>query len=100
MKRNCAHHLVAELMILRPKLVVFHGVDAEWSIPQAIKPDKLNPVEEVPDHSSRPVLYEWQALRAHLLFLKHPSRGHLNRQWDRVVVPALNYLRARNLIPV
>lgn len=94
---NCAHHLVAELKILRPQLVVFHGAKAKWAVSAAIKPDTLSPVDGI---TNRQVLYEWPALGTYLLFLSHPSRGWLDRQWDMVVVPSLQYLRTKGYIPV
>lgn len=98
---NCAHHLINELRLLRPRLVVFHGVRARWAL---IRPEvksyglNMNPVGGINDRYGS-VLYEWQALGAHILFLYHPSRRWLDKQWDAVVVPALDYLRVRNLIP-
>jgi hypothetical protein len=94
MMANCVGHLVDELTRLRPKLVVFHGARAGWAVGQAI--DSLKPIENVTDP---PVLYEWPTSGAHLLFLRHPSFGHLKAQWDTVVLKALDYLRGRSLIP-
>jgi hypothetical protein len=93
---KCAHHLVAELKILRPEVVVFHGAPIKTPVTKAIK--ELEPIK-VAGIGPDPVLYRWPAVGAHLLYLHHPARGHLDRQWDTVVVPALNYLRAENLIP-
>jgi uracil-DNA glycosylase len=100
MMTKCAHHLVNELKLLKPSLVVFHGVDARDHIrPEfAARDMDLKAVSTVEDRWG-PVLYEAHGLGARVLFLYHPSRGYLNRQWKSVVVPALNYLRHRNLIP-
>jgi uracil-DNA glycosylase len=100
MMTKCAHHLVNELKLLKPSLVVFHGVDARDHIrPEfAARDMDLKAVSTVEDRWG-PVLYEAHGLGARVLFLYHPSRGYLNRQWKSVVVPALNYLRHLNLIP-
>jgi hypothetical protein len=100
MMENCAYHLIDEIKIFRPGLVVFHGVEARSIIIPKIKERDLHviPVEGITD-AHGPVLYKWPILGAHLLFLYHPTYGWLDAQWDRVVVPALNYLRFRNLIP-
>jgi hypothetical protein len=101
MKVNCAHHLMNELKLLKPGLVVFHGVDARWIMRPEFSASglDLNAVRGVSDRYDS-VLYESLTLGAHVLFLYHPSRGHLDKQWDTVVVPALDYLRGRNLIPI
>jgi hypothetical protein len=113
---NCANHLIAELRMLRPHLAVFHGAKARWFVLPAVRPESPNPVEDVSDRhgpvlyewpslrapvSDRhgPVLYEWPSLRAHLLFLHHPARSQLDRQWDTVVAKAIAYLRAKGAIP-
>jgi hypothetical protein len=97
---NCADHLVDELKLLKPGLVVFHGVNARWIIrPKfAARGLDLNAVSDVKDRHDC-VLYESRALAAHVLFLYQPAFGHLEGQWDSVVVPALKLLRSRNCIP-
>ena len=92
---NCAHHLVEELEILRPDLVIFHGAGIKWPVTNALKE-----LEQIEVAGIGPVLYRWPAVGAHLLFLHHPAHNWLAKQWEPVVVPALDYLRARNLIPV
>jgi hypothetical protein len=82
MKTNCAQHLLHELKLLQPDLIIFHFADAPKIILPAIE------AREIPTVS---MLYEW--MDAHILFVKHPSYGWLDSQWDSVVVPALDYLR-------
>jgi hypothetical protein len=96
MWKKCAHHLVAELKILRPEVVIFHGAPIKKPVTNAIK--ELEPIE-VAGIGPDPVLYRWPAVEAHLLFLHHPAHNCLAKQWDPVVVPALNYLRERKRIP-
>lgn len=100
MKVNCAHHLTDELKLLRPKLVVFHGVEARQVMIHELKECSLDAREDGSISDKRgSVLYYSKTLAARILFLYHPSRGWLNRQWETVVVPALKDLRLRNLIP-
>jgi len=104
MKANCAHHLASELKLLKPHLVVFHGAAARWvALPElqkcGLEIEPVEAVEPVTDQTGHPVLYECATLDAHMLFFNHPSRGWLDRQWDGVVVPALDHLRRRKLIP-
>jgi hypothetical protein len=99
---NCAHHLVAELRLLRPELVIFLGADARWAVPNAIQPEVLDAIEGIEDRNGQPALYNWPALNMHLLFLCHPSsrpRTLFDREWDKTGLAALDYLRARGLIP-
>ena len=100
MKVNCAHHLANELKRLKPNLVVFHEASARGFIPSAFKACSvdLEAIEDVRDRVG-PVLHKSDSLGAHVLFLRHPSRGWLDRQWGTVVVPALNYLRRKGLVP-
>ncbi|WP_424140426.1 uracil-DNA glycosylase family protein [Roseomonas chloroacetimidivorans] len=101
MWRNCAHHLAHELQLLRPHLVVFHGSWAPEAVLGALTAEGAGaaPVEGAPRAGARDVLYRSPALGTHLLFLYHPSYGHLDRQWDPVVEPCLAFLRERELIP-
>jgi hypothetical protein len=100
MMKNCTHHLIDEVKLLKPKLVVFHGVNARWIIPDEFKARGFDLVAlgDVKDEHG-PVIYETPALGAHILFLKHSAYGNLAKQWEAVVVPALNCLRHRDLIP-
>jgi uracil-DNA glycosylase len=97
---NCAHHLINELKLLKPGFVVFHGIKARG----IIRPEfaacglDLNAIGGVSDRHG-PVLYESRALGAPVLFLYHPSRGWLDREWQSVVVPSLDYLRSQKRIP-
>jgi hypothetical protein len=101
MRVNCAHHLIAELKILQPQLIIFHGAESKWPTIHAIEEsrDILNAIEDMKDGKGHHVIYEWLTLHAYILFLHHPTRGGLKRQWDTVVVPALSYLRAQGCIP-
>lgn len=100
MKLNCAHHLLNEFKVLRPDLVIFHGVDARWIIRPEFKDCNLdlNPIGNINDNYG-PVLYDSQALSSRVLFLNHPSHGWLERQWASVVDPALIYMRLMHFIP-
>jgi uracil-DNA glycosylase len=94
---NCARHLVAELKLLRPHVIVFHGAKARDPFCAAVS--DLRTIR--PDIQDRrgPVLYQWQAADTYLLFLHHPSRNRLNMQWKPIVVPALDHLRRSGHIP-
>lgn len=83
---NCTHHLIHELLILRPQLIVFHGAKSRWPVTTKLQSRGivLKSIESITDRHG-PVLYDWPTLGAHLLFLHHPSRGGLDRQWDAVV---------------
>lgn len=100
MKENCAHHLADELKRLKPNLVVFHGVGARWAVSREFEACGIDMkgVDGIPDQYG-PVLYKSKNPDAYILFLNHPSRGWLDRQWDAVVVPALRHLRDQDLIP-
>jgi hypothetical protein len=101
MKQNCAHHLLDEIRIVKPDLIVFQGVDARF----VVRPEfaacglDLKAVGGICDRHG-PVIYESKALGTRLLFLYHSAYGHLDRQWKSVVVPALDYLRDQNVIPL
>jgi hypothetical protein len=99
MKVNCVRHLVAELRILLPKMIIFHGIQSRW----IVRPEfervgvDLVAIEECAD-AYGPVLYRSTELGAHILFLYHPSRGWLDRQWPQVKT-WIGYLRGHTLIP-
>lgn len=97
MRHNCAGHLVAELKILQPSFIVFHGVKARGAFLPALGTG-ATAVSDICDRHG-PVIYRSAELDAHLLFLDHPSRGWLERQWGAVVEPALRWLRERDVIP-
>jgi Uracil DNA glycosylase superfamily len=104
MLNRCARHLVSELEILRPDLLVFHGRPARWAFPWALQTEKcgtLAPLPESPTHDDFPVIQELTATgyKCPVLFLPHPSRGGLDRQWESVVEPALKLLRSKGAIP-
>lgn len=107
MYRNCSRHLIHEFDVLKPDVVVFHGAPARWAFPLAAQDEgrKISPVLPGPfdtvDESEFPVLQRLSggAFDCLLLFLAHPSRGHLARQWNKVVEPALTFLRAQGSIP-
>lgn len=101
MWRNCAHHLVGELQLLRPNLVVFHGSWAPQPVLEALTAAgaAAEPVEGAPRAGAADVLYQSTSLGTHILFLHHPSYGHLDRQWDPIVEPCIAFLRERGLVP-
>lgn len=100
MKANCSHHLAAELKQLCPNLVVLHGIGARWAIIPEFKKlgIDMKPIGGIKDAYDT-VIYKSDFLDSHFLFLYHPSRGWLGRQWETVVVPALEYLRSERVIP-
>lgn len=100
MQVNCAHHLINELKLLNPHLVVFHGANARGVILPTLTTVGMYPTP-INSRSDRhgPVLYDVKSIGSRFLFLNHPTRGWLNRQWNTVVVPNLKYLRGQKLIP-
>jgi hypothetical protein len=101
MKKNCLNHLIVEIQVTRPSLIVFQGVDARYFVlPKLRELDaNLAEVSDIRDEHGQPVLYNSRQFNTHLLFLKHPSYNHLTSQWLPVVVPALQYLRGNGHIP-
>ena len=80
MNTNCANHLVRELLIMRPHLVVFHGAKARQHVATAFT--KLGVAVESMVGSAAacgPVLHTVSQMGGNLLFLHHPSHGHLDR---------------------
>lgn len=105
MKANCANHLVNELRILKPHLVIFHGVAAEWAFPQSVRREgteliPLSRADSTVPASCANKLFNWAERDCYVLFLHHPSRGCLGRQWQPIVLPCLEYLRQRKIIPI
>ena len=100
MKTNCTHHLAAELKLLKPNVVVFQGVGARGVVIPILETCgvQTEAIEDVQDNYG-PVLYRSTPSGTHFLFLYHPSHGWLDRQWDKVVEPALRYLRNEQVIP-
>jgi hypothetical protein len=100
MKCNCSNHLIDEIAMLEPHLAVFHGVGSKHPFLTTLAKRKINatPLPNVTANYGE-VIYEIPSLKIFVLFLAFPSRGHLARQWDGVVIPAVTYLRERGLIP-
>lgn len=104
MLNRCSRHLVSELEVLRPDLLVFHGGSARWALPWALQTEKagtLTPFPESPMDDDFPVIHELsgKGYKSLVLFLAHPSRRHLAKQWKSIVVPSLKLLRSRRYIP-
>ncbi len=100
MKVNCVHHLISEIRLLEPKLVVFHEAPARYFVLPALKSCSLDydPIGDIRDaHGS--VLYKSRALSTHLLFLYHSSRNNLAKQWEPIVVPVIRYMRENGIVP-
>jgi hypothetical protein len=92
---------MSEIRLLKPKLIVFHESHARFFVLPELKSCGLD-VTAVGDISDRhgPVLYKLPALGAHLLFLYHTSRGLLAKQWEQIVVPAVQYMRENGIVPI
>jgi hypothetical protein len=101
MYQHCSSHLVSELEVLRPHLLAFHGGPARWIFKQAVKDagERLTSCDG-PEDKYGPVIHELTGkLQSFVLFLAHPTRGWLDRQWKPVVEKALGWLRGRGVIP-
>jgi hypothetical protein len=96
MMTNCVGLLLEELEILKPTLLVFHGVGARKPFESVVTSNGWTNTEV---HKN---LHEIVSahLRTHVLYLPHPARGHLARQWTTVVEPALSLLRRMGRVPV
>ncbi len=104
MFKNCPLHLLSEIEVLKPDLLVFHGVNAEWAFPNAIEKRGYGhlAIEGSPKHGAFQIVHEVTApgigWRCFVLYLMHPSHGGLNRQWPDVE-RALELLRSNRAIP-
>jgi hypothetical protein len=101
MMRNCAHHLMGEIRLLQPNLVVFHGKPSRRmeTLREFNAYDvEANAVGEVSDKYGS-VLYKLPALRAHVLFLNHGAHNWLDRQWLDIVEPVVGFMRSNDIIP-
>jgi len=100
---NCSRHLVHELDVLTPSLVVFHGSGAQGLFCDAVENEggkRPTPVEGSPTSWGREILFRVlrDDFKYYVLFLYHPSRGWLAKQWSEVEL-ALKWLRAKGAIP-
>ena len=104
MKGKCAEHLVSELSILKPNVLVFHAADARWSFPAAVEKNKwqLSSDKEAPKYRggfSALQLLKADDFECHVLFLNFPGHGNLRKQWSSVVEPTIKTLRSQGVIP-
>jgi hypothetical protein len=107
MFRNCSQHLFSELEVLKPDLLVFHGKAAQDEFTKLLKSQfEHRALHDSPkDEGGAPMIYEVIGPSGEreyfVLYLKHPSHGWLNRQWDyyNVVEPSLAILRSMRAIP-
>lgn len=100
MRDNCSHHLIAELRILKPDIVVFHGAKARPIVLSSLMNNGVKTTPLVHNHEGNAVLSHVPELKLHMVFLHHPSRYHMDRTWDRDAVPSLEYLRKEGVIPL
>jgi hypothetical protein len=96
---HCSKHLVHELDVLRPNLVVFHGAPARWAFPNAVEKEGRKRPEPVKGAPPRISWVVGDGFQYYALFLNHPARGGLQRQWETVVEGALKWLRSKGAIP-
>jgi hypothetical protein len=106
MFRNCPRHLLSELEVLKPDLIVFHGRKAEWAFPNAMDKERyeFRPLPDSPKYGVSPMVHELigpdGSWKCSVLFLLHPSHHGLDRQWkSSVVEQALELLRRKEVIP-
>ena len=92
--------LLDEIIVIRPSVVVLQGVRLQSPFFSAVRDSgkhKCSTWEE--GHSTR--FMEWnfekgngERFTSHIALFHHPSRGHLEKQWGDVMVPALTVIRA------
>jgi hypothetical protein len=106
MYKNCSPHLLGELEVLKPTIIVFQAAPARAVIPNAVRERgwQLQPIAASPHYDGPEAFPVVQYLRtptfgSHVLFLNHPSRGNIERQWKPIIKPSLNLLRKLNAIP-
>jgi hypothetical protein len=92
MRTNCCHHLFAEIGLLRPDIVVVHGVDEKWHVLNHMRLRGIEHQDLADRTGVNDVLYSAPALRCHFVFLLHPSRNWMDRTWDARALPTLAYL--------
>jgi len=99
MRVNCARWLLEELELLKPTIIVFHDRHAQWVLKQAYESQGWTQTPFPGDTTG--LLHEVAKgpLRADVLYLHHPSRGWMDRQWEGAVEPALALLRTTERIP-
>lgn|SRR5574337_62521 len=100
MKKNCMTHLIAELRILHPQMIVFHGINSREPVIHAFNQSSIDliAIKECSYDDGRPALYRSDDLGCHVLFLYHPARGWLERQWPQFQL-WISYLRDQGLVP-
>ncbi|MCR1347044.1 uracil-DNA glycosylase family protein [Acidithiobacillus ferrooxidans] len=100
MKKNCVNHLIEELRILEPKLIIVHGSGSRVYIERGLSGsgNGLSTIDS-DDKDLSEHLYRIEALSAHILFLPHPAHNWLNRVWGSVVLKAVDYLKSKQAIP-
>lgn len=93
MMRNCAHHLLAELRLIRPRLAIFHGARLKAPFFRALTTEGLQwsnlPIPQIMPGLAIEIL-EFGTLA---FFFHHPSRNCLSKQWPGIVAPCLDYLQ-------
>ena len=75
MIENCLAHLISELRILRPEMVVFHGIESLKAARRgAFKQFNIDLIADNEcSYGDGPALYCSRDLGAHILFLYHPA---------------------------
>lgn len=102
---NCWTHFKAEIQILEPTIMFFHGAGLRKSFLQCLShethPPMVSPL--FPELGQHCHVVEWRyftlPFKTILLFYNHPAYGHFGRQWESHVLPVLQALREMSLIP-
>ena len=99
MRTNCCNHLFAEIGLLRPDIVVVHGVSEQWHV---LNHMQLHGIEhlDLGDRTGVPkVLYNAPKLDCHFVFLWHPAHNMMERIWASRAVPTLAHLTKTGITP-
>ncbi|MFB0492123.1 hypothetical protein ABIE45_004709 [Methylobacterium sp. OAE515] len=93
MMTNCARHLLAELLLIRPRLAIFHGAKLKRSFLNALATEGIQWANIQAPQIPHGAAVEVAGIDMLAFFFHHPARSMLARQWDDVVAPCLDYLQ-------
>jgi hypothetical protein len=79
--------------------VLFHGEGLREPFMRAVKARGWAHSSLAQDSTGRLHELVGPQIRAQVLYLAHPARGHLNRQWSTAVEPSLMRLRQLGRLP-
>jgi hypothetical protein len=83
--------LVSEINEIKPRVIVVHGVPIHAKFKHFVAKQKVGNVNK---HAWE-VQFQNVPFSTFVAFFRHPSRGWLERDWERIILPTIDAIRTK-----